>query len=78
MNELGIILHNQTAWISKSELLSIGVLAFVVHILTIGFQHWIEGKEQLRRLSVCEGLRLNLTTIWLISFALFLYFSFKC
>lgn len=76
-NELGIILYSQTIWITKSQLLTIGGLAFLIHFLTIGFQHWIEDKEQLRKLSVCESLRLNLTTIWLICFALFLYLTFK-
>lgn len=75
-NELGIILHNQIIWITKLQLLTTGVLAFVAHFLTIGFQDWIEGKERLRQLSLFEHLRLNFATIEVICLSLFLYLLF--
>ena len=72
-NTLGIILNNKAIWITKSELLTIAVSAFVIHLSIIAFQGWKEGKEQLPQVSLCEHFRINLSTIEVICFSLFIF-----
>ncbi len=69
MNELGIILHNQTIWITKSQLIIPIILAFMGHILIIIFQPD-------RKVTTLDFLRVDLTTIWAWGLILFLYLSF--
>jgi hypothetical protein len=70
---LTISIQNTIIEIGKSELLTIAVLAFLGHFLTIGLQHWIEGRGQLRKLSVFDFLKVDLSAIYIICFAIYLY-----
>lgn len=76
MNELGIILCNKTIWITKSQLLTIAVLAFAIYILICILQPWIEPSQQDRQLTLYEALRISLPMQCIICLGLFLYLSF--
>lgn len=75
MNELGIILHNQTIWIGKPELLTIGGLAFAIYFLISVAQLLKGNKKSMRPTPLIEIVKINLVTIGTIYFALYLSFT---